>query len=500
MKIAHKLFLTLVGVVFLILLVNLLMARWSFQQGFLNFVISIEQQRLQEVSTHLATEYRMSGNNWNSIREMGAQGFLNNYRDELRSKARPPRYHGERGAKRAPPPDRARAGERPPPPHESRLPEDRRLERRNPSHALGGKGPNTALFDSQGEYVIGEDMSSSGAPDVSVDIVSEGKRIGELRSWPNAEGFTLLATEFSKQQLLTSLLIASGCLFVAGVVSWFVSKRLLKPLNLILNAVSTLSNGKFDVTFAHKRSDELGQLMRDIEFLSKTLDKNRSAKSRWFADISHELRTPLTVLRGEIDVLKAGIRSFDQQQLASFDQEIALLRRLVDDLYALSLSDIGGLRYAFERLDLSVILAIAVDSLHKQASDKGLDITFKAEEEMWVNADKQRLEQLFINLCRNSLAYTDAPGKLHIVVEKRDTFILVTFEDSAPGVASEDCEALFDPLHRQDESRTRRGSGAGLGLTISRNIVEAHGGEIFAVPSVLGGLKICVRLKAQMEA
>lgn len=73
---------------------------------------------------------------------------------------------------------------------------------------------------------------------------------------------------------------------------------------------------------------------------------------------------------------------------------------------------------------------------------------------------------------------------------------MVTFEDSAPGVASEDCEALFDPLHRQDESCTRRGSGPSSGLTISRNIVEAHGGEIFAVPSVLGGLKICVKLKA----
>lgn len=203
---------------------------------------------------------------------MGAQGFLNNYQDELGSKARPAGYHGERGAKRAPPSDRTRAGERPPPPHENRLPEDRRLERRNSSHALGGKGSNTALFDSQGRYVIGEDMSSSGAPDVSVDIVSEGKRIGELRSWPNAEGFTLLATEFSKQQLVTSLLIASCCLFVAGVVSWFLSKRLLKPLNLISNAVSTLSNGKFDVTFAYKRSDEIGQLMRDIEYLSKTLE------------------------------------------------------------------------------------------------------------------------------------------------------------------------------------------------------------------------------------
>lgn len=490
MKIAHKLSLTLVGVVLLVLLVNLVMARWSFQQGFLNFVISVEQQRLQELSMHLVTEYQISGNNWNSLKEMGVQGFLDNYQDVLGSKTRPPRPHSERGAK-GESPERKRGG-RPPPPR----PEHHRPEPRNSTKAMGGKGPNTALFDSAGDYILGNDMSSSGAPAVSVDVVSEGKRVGQLRSWPNAEGFTLLATQFSQQQLFTSLFIATVCLLVAGIVSWLVSKRLLKPVNQVLQAVSRLSNGQFDVAFHNRRKDELGQLMQDIESLGETLQKNRSAKSRWFADISHELRTPLTVLRGEIDVLKAGIRSFDQQQLASFDQEIALLRRLVDDLYELSLSDIGGLRYSFERLDLSMVLAIALDSLHKQASTQGVEITFSAEEGMWVNADKQRLEQLFINLCSNAIAYTDAPGQVLISVKRKEDWISVTLEDTAPGVELEECEKLFDPLYRQDASRTRRESGAGLGLTISRNIVEAHAGMITASPSELGGLKMCVKLKA----
>ncbi len=101
------------------------------------------------------------------------------------------------------------------------------------------------------------------------------------------------------------------------------------------------------------RRDELGQLTRDLDRLGSTLEGNQSSRKRLLADVSHELRTPLTVLCGEIEALKDGLREFDQTQLASLDQEVQRLRYLVDDLYELSISDVGGLRYQFGDVNLS---------------------------------------------------------------------------------------------------------------------------------------------------
>lgn len=201
------------------------------------------------------------------------------------------------------------------------------------------------------------------------------------------------------------------CLVLAGFVSWLVATRLLTPVRGILNGISELSNGRYSVTFSDKRKDELGQLMSDISSLSDTLERNRSAKNRWFADISHELRTPLTVLSGEIELLKAGLRPFDQQQLQSFEQAIRLLRHLIDDLYDLSLSDVGGLKYHFSQQNLLNSLAIVLDSMEKQAEEKSLSLDLQVNEDnLMANIDQKRIEQLLRNLCDNSIAYTDGPG------------------------------------------------------------------------------------------
>ena len=172
------------------------------------------------------------------------------------------------------------------------------------------------------------------------------------------------------------------------------------------------------------------------------------------------------------------------------------MNHLVDDLYQLSLSDVGGLRYNFTPLNLSSCLESLLVSLQQQAHGKGLDLIFNIQKDVWVNADLQRLEQLILNLCNNAFAYTDSPGKIELKLTAHQEQVSLSIDDSYPSVAAQDCELLFDPLYRQDLSRTRRESGAGLGLTICKNIVEAHGGGIQASPSSLGGLQIMIKLKS----
>ncbi|BDX04850.1 ATP-binding protein [Planctobacterium marinum] len=481
MKITLKLFLTLFGLITFVVLVSLALARWSFQQGFYEYISGLEQNRLQRISGQLKQEYVAAGNSWETLKSQEMNSLVNNLRRDSDSA----RNRTNQSERRPPPEVRHHR----PPPHHSA-----------PGTFSDEKGPPTALYDANDEFVLGDIPADVFGAGIQLtlyleDETGEPTPIGELRSWPKAGLSAHSQSKFAEQQLVTSLLIALACLLLAGLVSWVAATRLLKPVRAILRGISELSNGRYSVSFPEKRQDELGQLMADVTSLSDTLEKNRSAKNRLFADISHELRTPLTVLAGEIEMLKAGIRPFDQLQLRSFEQEIQLLRHLVDDLYDLSLSDVGGLKYNFSPQSVLDVLAIVLDSMHKQAEEKQISLELKVDEGKFeTNIDAKRIEQLLRNLCANSIAYTDAPGRILFTVNKDNNHIIITVDDTKPGVTEKECALLFDPLYRQDASRTRRESGAGLGLTIGKNVVEAHGGKIEASPSDLGGLKVEVSL------
>ncbi len=233
--------------------------------------------------------------------------------------------------------------------------------------------------------------------------------------------------------------------------------------------------------------------MSDLDRLAGTLEQSRSVRRRWLADISHELRTPVTVLAGEIEALKDGVRSFDRQQLHSLDEEVQRLQHLIHDLYELSLSDVGGLRYEFTTVDLKDCVDSALETIRKRASEPEIELVVRGDAGTLVNADAMRMDQLFRNLVENSLAYTDSPGRIEAAVTRDAERAVIEIQDTPPGVTDAECEHLFEPLYRRDASRSRSTAGAGLGLAICRNIVEAHGGEITASPSTLGGL--CIRIE-----
>ncbi|MEM6485224.1 MAG: ATP-binding protein, partial [Pseudomonadota bacterium] len=220
---------------------------------------------------------------------------------------------------------------------------------------------------------------------------------------------------------------------------------------------------------------------------------NRDARQRWIADISHELRTPVTVLRGELEAIADGVRVFDQEQLVSLQAEVRRLEKFIDDLYQLSLADIGGLRYEFAEVDVSAVLRRLLEQRRRRLQDTGLRLTAKLGSSCHFKGDRERLVQLFTNLLENSIAYTDSPGEIRVSSSVQGASVEVLIEDSAPGVSKESYSRLFDPLYRAEESRSRRTAGAGLGLAICHAVIEGHAGTIQASASELGGLALCVR-------
>jgi two-component system sensor histidine kinase BaeS len=292
------------------------------------------------------------------------------------------------------------------------------------------------------------------------------------------------------------VLIALATILVAGALAYPLSRRLSRPVAAFQTAARRLADGDFTARVPVSGDDELGRLGRDINALAESLERNEHARRRWVADISHELRTPLAVLRAEIEALQDGVRPLERAAVDSLHGDVLRLGRLVDDLYELSMTDLGALSYRKAEMDPAGLLEDDIDTLRGRFAAAGLELTLdnRLEGPARTLGDAHRLSQLFRNLLRNSLQYTDRGGALRVTLSRDGDRLLVDFRDTAPGVPPESLERLFERLYRVDSSRSRNTGGAGLGLAICRNIAEAHGGNLEARPAPEGGLWIRLTL------
>ena len=311
------------------------------------------------------------------------------------------------------------------------------------------------------------------------------------------EPFTKFTDELDKQFIqyqnnafLKIALLALGIiLFGTALLAAYLRSR----INKIGDQAGLLTSGDFSPQSLDKSKDELGQLSQKLDLLGKTLEDNRLSRRRWVSDISHELRTPVAVLQGEIEAIQDGIREMSSESVNSLHSETLRLSRLINDLHQLSLSDSGALNYVKEPLNLVKLVQGVLTKHQHQFEAKNINVKFHASnDKLMVLADAQRLEQLFSNLANNSQHYTLESGKLAVSVSLKNKKITVKWSDSEPGVSAEELQKLFERLYRVEESRNRNAGGSGLGLSICKNIVEAHEATIYAKHSTLGGITFVI--------
>lgn len=462
--ITSKLFLAILATCIAVAIAMGIAVRWSFESGFESYVREREERRAAMLSDVLADIYQESGD-WRTLRAEPRRWsrILRSMPDLNALPPGPPGEHGQ-GPRASPPPRYT-----PPPPF--------------------------YLVDVDGTLVAGEPLGrqDDNAPRYPVDVGD--RTVGWLVVQPRGQAPNALDERFLAQQLKATWIISGLSVVLAALVSVLLARGLLAPVRRLGRATQRLASGDYTTRVPGDTRDELGQLARDFNHLALTLEKNERLRRDMVADVSHELRTPLAVLRGELEALQDGVRTLTPASLESLQAEVATLSKLIDDLYELSLADIGALSYRMTRVDVAGLLRAACGPYHDRLAAKGITLSMDVPATVPpIMADPQRLTQLFNNVLENTLRYTDPGGSVQVRVSALADHLAIDIQDSAPGVPEHLLPRLFDRLFRAEASRSRESGGAGLGLAIVQRIVEAHRGSIQALASPLGGVRIAITL------
>jgi two-component system sensor histidine kinase BaeS len=479
-----KIFFAQVITVGLALLVIALLTRVSLRQGFAEYLERQESTALKTLAPAIADLHDLRGS-WDFLVD-DPRAWERIWRQ---ARSNSGEAVGPRGVQRRGPPPR----EQPPRLGGDFGPAEARLLRWMRSLDRPSFRERLFLLDQQHNQIVGATYSP--AQEVYLEPLESG---GEIVGWI---GFTPMgkvlppeARRFLQGQvrlLGIALVIALG---LAALLGYLLARHLSLPVKALSGTVAELSAGRYGVRAAMVSADEIGRLGQNVNRLAESLEKNRSARQRWMADVAHELRTPIAILKGEVESLADGVRIADERMTASLREEIDQLADLVDDLQALAQSDAGALDLHKETVDLRDLAQQLTDTFRHRMSEREIELELDAPPRLEMKGDPRRLRQLFNNLLENSCRYVHSGGRVRVVLSSDGSWASVRLADSGPGVSNDQLGQLFERFYRIAGSRSRATGGSGLGLSICRNIVEAHGGEIRAGHSEMGGLEIQISL------
>lgn len=346
-------------------------------------------------------------------------------------------------------------------------------------------GSDLALADASGRIVYSPQgragqQASSAELENGLPILVNGRRVGTLLG--SALPLTAQDQAFLDQvnrAILVSGLIAGGLALVLGAI---LAMSITAPLRRLRAAAEAIAQGRLDQRVPPGPPDEIGALSAAFNRMAEGLAQAEELRRRMVADIAHELRTPLSVIQAQVEALLDGVFPADAEHIRPIHEETLLLRRLVDDLRTLALADAGQLQLEPATVDVAGLVQRALSRFQPQALEKGVALTAEAAPDLPpLRLDAQRMDQVLGILLDNALRYTPAGGRIGVRVERSvNGRLRLSVSDTGPGIPAEDLPHVFDRFWRGEKSRSRARGGSGLGLAIAKQLVEAHGGRIWA--------------------
>ncbi len=455
MSLSYKLF----GAFFLILAIvvgAMFLSRYIFTLNFRHYIKQVELDHLESLVPVLAEVYQQNAN-WDPLRK-DPEGWAKRLEQRANIHRIPPPLFNK--------PDKTR----------------------------GKNATRLLLLDENALPIIG--IPEPADKSKIFPIITNGTTVGWLgikkrkpfRDGPPEE---LLARQAKHLTLLGILVIG-----ITLAIAVFFSRHLLKPVKQLIEGTQALANREFSVRIPPTTADELGRLAENFNEMAGTLEEYEALRKKWLTDISHELRTPLAILRGEMEAIEDGIIEITPSSISSLHSEVLRISKLVEDIHLLSLSESDSLSMDKHLCSPRKILEKSVHHFRSCLEQKEIEIQLMLDDLgiLTINADEDRISQVFFNILDNSCKYIDPGGKLRITGTIKGDECCIRFDDSGPGVSKESLPQLFERLYREEQSRNRNTGGSGLGLAICRNIIEKHNGSIWAEESEKGGLAIVIML------
>lgn len=305
---------------------------------------------------------------------------------------------------------------------------------------------------------------------------------------PGSEKLELDLFASFRNAVTEALALAMLAAFVAALVlSLFISRRVVLPVQEMMVASQRIADGRYDervgVPGSAKREDldELGRLAQSFNQMATCLEQSETRRLELIGNVAHELRTPLSSIQGYMEGLIDGVLPAEAETFQQVHLEAARLQRLVHDLQELSRVEARAFELKLQPAPVSRLVETVTARLGRQFEDKGVALeTDIAPDLPFVQADEGRIGQVLLNLVGNALQYTPPEGRVTIRARRQGDVVLLAVQDTGIGMAPDHLPHVFERFYRVDKSRSRAGGGSGIGLTIARHLVEAHGGQIQA--------------------
>jgi Signal transduction histidine kinase len=332
-----------------------------------------------------------------------------------------------------------------------------------------------------------------------VPVMADFQRVGTVLVGSMVDSSFTGASELFLEQVVRSLALAIVVsMALAVLLGLALSVQITRPLAVLEAAARKVASGDLSVLVPVSGRDEVASLAASFNTMTEELRRLDEAKRRIIADSAHELRTPVTLIRGSLEGMIDGVFPMDAVTVRSVYDETIRLSRLIDMLRELELIDSGELRLNRERIEISPSLYKAASLFRPQAEEKGILIEVDAQGPggLAIEVDVLRFDEVLYNLIVNAIKYSPRGGRIALAARREGGSVLVSVDDSGPGIPDLERGKIFERFYRTDKSRAQDSGGRGLGLSIAYEIVKAHGGSIRVEESPLGGASFVVTLPA----
>jgi len=283
-------------------------------------------------------------------------------------------------------------------------------------------------------------------------------------------------------------LAALAAFVVAVLVSVFVSRQVVAPVREMMAASQSIAEGHYSERIrlignpSKGELDELAQLALSFNQMAARLEQTETMRRQLIGDVTHELQTPLTAIKGSMEGLIDGVLPVEDATYQQIYREADRLQKLVDDLQELSRVEAGAYELDRKPVSIEMLVQTAIQRLGQQFQEKNISLTSSLSPNLPIlQGDPDRLLQVLLNLLSNAYQYTQAGGNVHVKAGLQGNEIVISVRDTGIGIPVEYIPHLFMRFYRVDKSRSRQaGGGSGIGLTIAKHLIEAHGGRIWA--------------------